>query len=80
MHQTASTGLVANVFDEVRVFLSCLHDRENRERFLASLPDNILTYDEAIAVSEDFNGLSPGTLQHFDDGPMYAVNQTNVHV
>src|SRR5262249_23886072 len=45
--------------DEMRVFLTCLHDKPDRLRFLSLLPHNILTRQEAIEVYCAFNGLDP---------------------
>ena len=59
--------LVSNIFDEVRVFLNCLGDRDARYRFLAEVPSNILEKADAIRLCETFNGLEPGTLQHFGE-------------
>ncbi len=67
MQQTSSTVVVSNIFDEVRVFLNCLGDRDARMRFLAGIPSNILDKPEAIRVCEQFNGLEPGTLEHFGE-------------
>lgn len=67
VHETSAASLVSNIFDEVQVFLSCLDDRDNRQRFLASIPHNVLHRNEAIEVCEQFNGLTPGSLQHFGD-------------
>jgi hypothetical protein len=67
VHDTAATNLVSNVFDEFQVFLTCLDNRESRERFVASIPQNVLRYEEAVEVSEEFNGLSPGSMHHFAD-------------
>jgi serine/threonine protein kinase len=67
VQQTISTVLVSNIFDEVRVFLDCLGDRDARLRFLGGIPSNILEKAEAIRVCEDFNGLAPGTLGHFGE-------------
>jgi hypothetical protein len=67
VQQTSSTVIVSNIFDEVRVFLSCLGEREARLRFLASMPGNILEKAEAIRICEEFNGLEPGTLEHFGE-------------
>ena len=63
VYETSATSLVSNVFDEVRVFLSCLNTREDRLRFLASIPQNILSRKEAVAICDDFNGLEPGTIE-----------------
>lgn len=67
VQQTSSTVLVSNIFDEMRVFLNCLGDRQARYRFLAEIPSNILRKAEAIGACERFNGLEPGTLQHFGE-------------
>lgn len=67
VYETSATSLVSNIFDEVQVFLTCLNDRDNRQRFLAAVPQNVLDRNEAIEVCEQFNGLSPGSLQHFGD-------------
>jgi hypothetical protein len=64
---TISTVLVSNIFDEVRVFLDCLGDREGRLQFFTEIPSNILEKSDAIRLCEKFNGLAPGTLQHFGE-------------
>ncbi|WP_437968112.1 protein kinase [Sorangium sp. So ce260] len=49
--QSTSAGLlVANIFDEMRVFLEVLSHRDKRDRFLGLLPCDVLTYDEVIEV------------------------------
>ena len=35
IHETSAKVLVANVFQEMRVFLDCLDDKEQRLRFFA---------------------------------------------
>ena len=67
MRHTSETVVVSNIFDEVRVFLNCLGDREARLRFLACVPANILEKADAVRVCEEFNGLEPGSLQHFGE-------------
>jgi hypothetical protein len=67
VQQTCSDVVISNLFDEVRIFLNCLGEREARLKFLATLPGNILQKSEAIRVCEDFNGLEPGTLQQFGE-------------
>ncbi|MFG0334780.1 MAG: serine/threonine protein kinase [Maioricimonas sp. JB049] len=67
VRQTSSNVLVSNIFDEVQVFLNCLHDRDARLRLLAMIPGNILEKAEAIHICEQFNGLEPGTLRHFGE-------------
>ena len=59
--------VVANIFDEVRVFLDCLADPHARARLFALLPGNVLDRDEAIGVAEAFNGLEAGTLAHLGE-------------
>jgi hypothetical protein len=56
---TSASVLVANVFEEMRVFLTCLHDRQDRLRFLSLLPHNILTRQDLIEVYCAFNRLDP---------------------
>jgi predicted Ser/Thr protein kinase len=67
VQHTSSTVLVANIFDELRVFLNCLDDREARFRFLAEIPSNILERSDTVAACEVFNGLEPGSLSHFGE-------------
>jgi class 3 adenylate cyclase len=56
--QDTSAGLlVANVFDEMRVFLEVLCDREKRARFFASLPYDVLSHEEVIEVWCSFHGV-----------------------
>ncbi len=66
VQRTCASVLAANAFDEVAIFLNCLNDPDERYRFLGLLPANALTHRQAIEVCERFNGLEPGTLQHFD--------------
>lgn len=65
-HTTASV-VVSNIFDEVRVFLTCLTDRDTRLRLLSTIPQNILTKPDAVHICEQFNGLAPGTLEHYGE-------------
>jgi serine/threonine protein kinase len=67
VQQTSSTVVVSNIFNEVRVFLNCLGDRDARLRFLAGVPCNILEKPDVIRVCEEFNGLEAGTLEHFGE-------------
>lgn len=61
----SAAGLVTNVFDEMRVFLNCLQDRPERHRFFALVPHNILSREEAVRISCEFNGLTAGDYQFF---------------
>src|SRR5262249_25078670 len=54
-----SASVVANVFEEMRVFLNCLNDRQERQRFFALLPYNILTRQDAIQVYCALNQFDP---------------------
>jgi hypothetical protein len=67
VQRTCSDVVISNLFDEVRVFLNCLGDRDSRLKFLGNLPSNILEKSEVIRICEEFNGLEPGTLQHFGE-------------
>ncbi len=67
VQQTGATVVASNLFDETRIFLSCLGDRDSRLRFLSTIPANILEKAEIIRVCEKFNGLEPGSLQHFGE-------------
>lgn len=64
--RTAASMLVGNVFDEMQVFLDCLRDRSERTRFLALLPHNVLTRDEAIRVYFRFNEIDEEHAASFD--------------
>ncbi len=66
VNETAARALVANIFDEMRVFLNCLFDRAQRQRFLRLLPSNILTRDEVVDVCCEFNGLPPQSVEYLE--------------
>src|SRR5262249_2310490 len=56
--QDTSAGLlVANVFDEMRVFLEVLCDHDKRAHFFSLLPHDVLTYDEVIEGWCAFHGV-----------------------
>lgn len=55
VRDTSASVLVTNVFEEMRVFLRCLHDKQDRLRFFSLLPHNILTRQEAIRIYCEFN-------------------------
>jgi serine/threonine protein kinase/class 3 adenylate cyclase len=57
VRDTSAGLLVANVFDEMRVFLEVLCDRDRRSRFLALLTHDVLRHDEVIAVWCAFHGV-----------------------
>ncbi len=57
VNESSSADLVANIFDEMSVFLDSLDEEEERFRFFSLLPCNILTQDEVIEVCCKFNGI-----------------------
>ncbi|QDU99070.1 protein kinase domain-containing protein [Lignipirellula cremea] len=65
VNETSARGLVSNIFDEMRVFLNCLIDKRERQRFLGLVPHNILTREEAIQIACEFNGLSASDYPHY---------------
>jgi hypothetical protein len=73
VNETSAAALVSNIFDEMRVFLNCLHDRRERQRFFSLIPHNILTYEEAVRVSCQFNGLSE------EDYPFYKAHAEGLY-
>ena len=56
VREAGAAMLVANVFNEMRVFLDILHEREDRNRFLSLLPHDILTSEEIIEIWCRFHG------------------------
>ena len=64
IRQTSSLALVPSLFDENKVFLDCLFDRDNQAHFLGLLRTNIMTREQAISISRQFNGMP--TLQSCD--------------
>jgi len=58
VNNTASTDVVTNAFDEVKILLETLKDKNKREKFLALLPYNILTINELKDVCRKFNELN----------------------
>ena len=73
VNQTSATGLISNIFNEMRVFLSCLVNKRERQRFFTMIPYNILTRDEAIGICCLFNGLSA------DDVQFYRAHAEELH-
>jgi serine/threonine protein kinase len=65
VNETAAAGLIANVFDEMRVFLNCLAEKRERQRFFSLIPHNILTREEAIRICCEFNGLAADDFQFY---------------
>lgn len=73
VNDTSAAVLVANVFDEMRAFLDCLHDKGERLRFFSLLPHNILTRDEAIGICCRLNNISPDAYE------FYASDSAQLH-
>jgi hypothetical protein len=67
VRKTSAVGLVANLFEESAVFLDCLQDKATRLNFLSQFPVNIVSHDDAIAISARFNGLPEDTYHHFGE-------------
>ncbi|MBW3597916.1 MAG: hypothetical protein KY475_11655, partial [Planctomycetes bacterium] len=65
VNETSATGLIANVFEEMRVFLNCLQEKRERQRLFSLIPHNILTRDEAVRICCHFNGLAEEDYQYF---------------
>ena len=65
VNETSARGLVSNIFDEMRVFLNCLFDKPQRQRFLRMIRSNILTRNEAIEICCLFNGLTEDSYDYF---------------
>ncbi|MCA9551795.1 MAG: serine/threonine protein kinase [Myxococcales bacterium] len=57
VQETSAGILVSNVFDEMRTFLTVLVDRQNRARFLASLPFPVLSEDDLAEVWCTYHGM-----------------------
>ncbi|AUX44569.1 protein kinase [Sorangium cellulosum] len=56
--QDTSAGLlVANIFDEMRVFLEVLCHRDKRDHFFGLLPCDVLTHDEVVEIWCRFHGV-----------------------
>jgi serine/threonine protein kinase len=59
VQETTGRMLGPNVFEEMRVFLDCLDDRQERLRLFSLLPHNILTHAEVVKAYYQFNYLDP---------------------
>jgi hypothetical protein len=57
VNRVASSVLLPLVFNEMNVFLDCLHDEEERIRFFKLLSHNVMTRREVEAICAAFNGL-----------------------
>jgi serine/threonine protein kinase len=57
--EISASVLVGNVFEEMRVFLDCLDDKKQRQRFFSLLPYNILARQEVEKLYCQFNEIDP---------------------
>lgn len=64
VHETSAGIIVSNVFDEMRVFLEVLADRDSRRGFFARLPFNVLTEDDLIDAWCAYHGVGR---EYYDD-------------
>ncbi|MEO1234469.1 MAG: protein kinase, partial [Myxococcota bacterium] len=64
VQDTCSAILIANVFDEMRVFLEVLGDRQARIRFLSLLPFPAMTREDLIEVWCRYHGVAR---EYFDN-------------
>ena len=67
VQQTSSTVLVSNIFDEMRVFLNCLDDRDAAWPVPGGDPAQHPGKVRSDSRLRKFNGLEPGTLAHFGE-------------
>jgi serine/threonine protein kinase len=66
VREFSATGLIPSIFDESRIFMDCLQDRESRARFLAEIPTNILSKQQTWRLTCRFNGLPPDSLDRLE--------------
>ncbi len=69
IRETAATGLTPSIFDEARIFLDSLREKEARVRFLTSMPCNILERHQINQLTARFNGLPDEAIEHFESMP-----------
>lgn len=67
IRETAATGLTPSIFDETRIFLDSLREREGRVRFLTSMPCNIIERHQMNQLTASFNGLPDDAVEHFEN-------------
>ncbi len=65
VRDTCADILVANVFDEMRVFLEVLGERQRRIRFLSLIPFSTLTRGDLNNIWCRFNGLDPESYRDY---------------
>ncbi len=67
IRETAATGLIPSIFDETRIYLDSLREKQTRLRFLASLPCNVLEPFQVKQLTAQFNGLPDDAIEHFEN-------------
>ena len=68
VRETCAGILVANVFDEMRVFLEVLGERERRMRLLSSIPFGVLSRDDLVDIWCQFNGVDREYFESYTRG------------
>ena len=67
VRNVSARSLVTNVFEEMRVFLDCLGDPDNRDRFLRLLSANILSRADAVKICAQFNEVPEHVVRDFGE-------------
>lgn len=63
----SASNLVTGVFEEMRVFMDCLGDPDNRDRFIRCLTANILSRSDAVTLCARFNGVTEAVVRDFGE-------------
>ncbi|MEY3173918.1 MAG: Serine/threonine-protein kinase PknB [Planctomycetota bacterium] len=63
----SASNLVTGVFEEMRVFMDCLGDPDNRDRFIRCLTANILSRSDAVSLCARFNGVTEAVVRDFGE-------------
>jgi hypothetical protein len=63
----SASNLVTGVFEEMRVFMDCLGDPDNRDRFIRCLTANILSRSDAVTLCARFNGVTEAVVKEFGE-------------
>ena len=67
IREFAATGLVPSIFDETKIFMESLSEREPRLKFLCGLPCNILEPHHIRDLTADFNGIPRESIGHYEN-------------
>jgi len=63
----SASNLVTGIFEEMRVFMDCLGDPDNRDRFIRCLTANILSRSDAVTLCARFNGVTEAVVKEFGE-------------